>query len=108
MAPNDKLMFYRYLDKARVYFEYGSGGSTAQAARRVEKIYSVESCHEWHSKLKELPGNIDFIYSNMNTKPNTFGQPGPGCTLAQKQAYRDIPKLRTPPERGVLNFGMSG
>lgn len=30
----DKQLFYQYLDKCNVYFEYGSGGSTYQAAIR--------------------------------------------------------------------------
>ena len=45
LATNDKLMFYKYLDKSSIYFEYGSGGSTYQASIRnnVLKIYSVET-----------------------------------------------------------------
>lgn len=34
LGVNDMKMFYRYLDKATVYFEYGSGGSTYQANLR--------------------------------------------------------------------------
>jgi hypothetical protein len=42
---NDLKCFYKYLDKANIYFEYGSGGSTYQASIRknIKKIYSVES-----------------------------------------------------------------
>jgi len=38
-------MFYKYLDKANIYFEFGSGGSTYQSAQRsnIKTIYSVES-----------------------------------------------------------------
>ena len=44
LSKNDKKMFYKYLDKANVYFEYGSGGSTYQASikNNIKKIYSVE------------------------------------------------------------------
>ena len=34
LDKNDKNMFYKYLDNATVYFEYGSGGSTYQASIR--------------------------------------------------------------------------
>ena len=38
-------MFYQYLYRETVYFEYWSGGSTYQANLRpnVQKIYTVES-----------------------------------------------------------------
>lgn len=44
-SKNDLNMFYKYLDKATNYFEYGSGGSTYQASIRVniKYIVSVES-----------------------------------------------------------------
>ena len=34
LAKNDKQMFYKYLDNSKIYFEYGSGGSTYQASIR--------------------------------------------------------------------------
>ena len=42
LAKNDKIMFYKYLNSAKVYFEYGSGGSTYQAAMKnnISKINS--------------------------------------------------------------------
>ena len=48
---NDKIMFYKYLNKTTNYFEYGSGGSTYQANIRnnIKKIYSVESDKDWHN-----------------------------------------------------------
>jgi protein O-GlcNAc transferase len=106
MAPGDKAMFYRYLDRARTYFEYGSGGSTYQASKRAQKVYSVESCPEWHAKLKGMlsPDKINFIYGDMNTLPNTFGDPGPGCTLAQKQAYSGQIQLLSPEARAAIDL----
>ena len=49
LSANDMKMFYRYLDKATIYFEYGSGGSTYQANLRpnIQKIYTVESDKTW-------------------------------------------------------------
>jgi len=55
MSENDKKIFYKYLNNANYYFEYGSGGSTYQASIRnnIKKIYSVESDLMWHNSLKQ-------------------------------------------------------
>lgn len=76
MAANDKKMFYNYLNKASVYLEYGSGGSTYQAAIRdtIKRMYSVESDFEWHTTLKnklENNSKVQFIYNEMAVLPNT-------------------------------------
>tara|TARA_B100001121_G_scaffold191395_1_gene167185 strand:+ start:1055 stop:1195 length:141 start_codon:yes stop_codon:yes gene_type:complete len=34
MSENDTKIFYKYLNNANYYFEYGSGGSTYQASIR--------------------------------------------------------------------------
>lgn len=87
MAPADTQMFYRRLDAATNYFEYGSGGSTYQASLRpsIRTIYSVESDLSWHTTLKSKitrPG-VTYLYANMETLPNNFGQPGPKSTRSQ-------------------------
>lgn len=92
LYKNDKELFYKYLNQARVYFEYGSGGSTYQAAQRenIIKIYSVESDFHWRNKLMSAlkdKEHISFIYNDMNTAHNTWGEPGKGCTAEQKRAY---------------------
>ena len=101
---NDKDMFYKYLDKATNYFEYGSGGSTYQADIRnnITKIYSVESDLQWHDKLKKLikRDDIIFIYNEMDTQPNTYGHPGPKSTDAQNIHYSDHIKEIT----GIVDF----
>ena len=55
LAGKDKNLFYKYLDNASVYFEYGSGGSTYQESIRknIKTIYSVESDIIWQKKLKK-------------------------------------------------------
>jgi len=87
LTKNDKLMFYKFLDKATVYFEFGSGGSTYQANIRnnITKIYTVESDREWLNKLeKQVYSNkVKFLYNEMNTKPKTFGHPGKDSTYTQ-------------------------
>jgi hypothetical protein len=78
LGANDIKMFYRYLDRSTVYFEYGSGGSTYQANLRpnIQKIYTVESDKNWMNKLNSVIKNntkITYIYNEMGTKPHTWG-----------------------------------
>ena len=92
MSNNDKLMFYKYLEKAKIYLEYGSGGSTYQATIRknIVTIISVESDLAWHNKLKGIlkkNNNIKFIYNEMGTIPKTWGRPGPNSTKEQILNY---------------------
>lgn len=91
LGINDKHMFYKYLDKTHYYFEYGSGGSTYQASIRnnIQQIYSVESDKEWHNKLKKIitSNKITYIYNEMNTKPNDWGNPGKNATKEQMINY---------------------
>jgi len=91
LAKNDKQIFYKYLDKCNTYFEYGSGGSTYQASIRnnIKNIYSVESDIEWQKKLKQIitTPNINYIYNEMDTKPNNWGNPGINSTNIQKINY---------------------
>ena len=98
LAKNDTEIFYKYLDNANVYFEYGSGGSTYQASIRknIKTIYSVESDITWQKKLNQTikNTNINYIYNEMDTKPNTWGNPGKNATDIQKINYSNqITKL---------------
>lgn len=90
---NDTEMFYRYLKNISVYFEYGSGGSTYQASIRnnIKMIYSVESDIQWQNKLKQTISNpnINYIYNEMGTLPNTWGHPGKSATNLQKKNYSE-------------------
>lgn len=98
LANHDKRMFYKYLDEATVYFEYGSGGSTYQASIRdnITKIYSVESDISWQNQLRKNVSNnkIIYIFNDMCTQPNTWGNPGSKATNDQKINYSNhITKL---------------
>lgn len=98
LSKNDLQLFYKYLDKSNVYFEYGSGGSTYQASVRknIKIIYSVESDITWQEKLKKIitNPNINYIYNEMDTKPNNWGRPGKRATNIQKINYSNhITKL---------------
>ena len=98
LLENDKKMFYKYLDKCSIYFEYGSGGSTYNALIRdnVKKIYSVESDYKWLTKLKDIIAEkIDIkkknkfisFFNEMDTQSETWGYPGKNATIAQKIKY---------------------
>lgn len=94
LATNDKQLFYKYLDKATNYFEFGSGGSTYQAALRanIASIHSVESDFAWYTRmvslLREKP-HVRLVYNEMDTKANTWGNPGPASTKEQKMRYSE-------------------
>lgn len=55
MAPMDAVIFKRYLETAKIYFEYGCGGSTLEAFIRpnIQKIYSVENDQKMFNKIKQ-------------------------------------------------------
>jgi hypothetical protein len=91
METNDRKMFFRYLQNTKVYFEYGSGGSTYQASLRknIKKIYSVESDVICLFELKQIirHPNINYIYNEMDTRVMTWGDPGENATEIQKKRY---------------------
>lgn len=109
LSDNDKQMFYKYLDKARIYFEFGSGGSTYQAClkQNIQKVYSVESDLEWHNKLREILNNnekVHFIYNEMDTKPKNLGYPGNNSTPSQRKNYSEQILFINENERKNIDF----
>lgn len=84
---DDLPIFYNYLDKANIYFEFGTGGSTVQAANRrnITKIYSVENVPAWYLKMLTTinPDKVTYYYTDMDSKYNSGGHPGP------KSSYSD-------------------
>ena len=106
---HDIDMFYKYLDKANIYFEFGSGGSTYQAAQRsnIKTIYSVESDLEWHNKLKDNLKNcniIKYLFSDLETPGNNWGYPGKNCSLNKKKNYSDSICKLTPEEQNNIDL----
>ena len=92
LAKIDMFMFYRYLDNSKVYFEWGSGGSTYQASLRenIKKIYSVESDIEWQTKLKSVikdHSKLEFIFAEMHSEPKSLGYPGKNSNHLQWRNY---------------------
>jgi hypothetical protein len=79
MSAAEKQLFYRYLDRCRRYFEFGSGGSTAQAAVRVPVVISVESDAKWHRELRRRVGpapNVWWYTVDLHSPKNVWGYPG--------------------------------
>ena len=93
ILPKDKELFYRYLDTATNYFEFGSGGSTAQAALRpnIQQIWSVESDPLWiqnvqKSLSQEANQKVAWHFVDLHTT-HSWGGPGSSSTLAQRASY---------------------
>lgn len=111
LSANDMKMFYRYLDKTTVYFEYGSGGSTYQANLRpnIQKIYTVESDKTWMNKLNSVIKNntkITYIYNEMGTKPRTWGYPSKSCEKSSLANYSHHIRNLTIEERSKIDLVM--
>jgi len=104
----DKQMFYKYLDKCKNYFEYGSGGSTYQASIRnnIQKIYSVESDKEWYKIVKDKikSNNFIYFYNEMETLPNNWGEPGPNSTQIQHKNYSNYIKILNEEEQKSIDL----
>jgi len=90
----DKILFYKYLDKATHYMEFGSGGSTYQASIRdnIKSICTVESDLEWAKKLqaKITHPSIQYNFIDIQTLPNSWGHPGKSCSKGDMKKYSDV------------------
>ena len=108
LEKNDEKIFYKYLDKAKVYFEYGSGGSTYQASIRnnIIKIYSVESDKTWQNKLQKniKTNNVTYFFNEMDARPNTWGNPGPNSTNTQRINYSNHIRNISEKEQKNIDF----
>lgn len=87
LSGNDIHIFNKYMQLAKNYFEFGSGGSTYYACGmdNIKKIYSIESDLRWIDKLKNISlvknkiddGILDIIFVDIkNTPKERFGYPG--------------------------------
>jgi len=108
LSKNDEIIFYKYLDRASIYFEYGSGGSTYQASIRdnIKKIYSVESDIEWQNHLKQniKKDNVIYMFNEMDTQPKSWGHPGKKATNIQKINYSNHMKSLSKKEQEAIDI----
>ena len=94
IKPLDQLLFYKYLNNATHYMEFGSGGSTYQASIRpnIKSICTVESDLEWIQKLqsKIVHSSIQYNYIDIKTRSKNLGYPGKDCKPEDMKKYSDI------------------
>jgi hypothetical protein len=94
IKPLDKSVFYKYLDKATHYVEFGSGGSTYQASIRpnIKSICTVESDLEWIQNVqsKITHPSIQYNYIDIMAIPNSWGYPGKDCKPDDMKKYSNI------------------
>jgi hypothetical protein len=87
----DLKMYYDYLSKAKIYFEFGSGGSTYQSCKQlnITKVYSVESDISWYNKVKKTikSDKLEFMLVDLKCQPNNWGNPGKDCSVETKKKY---------------------
>lgn len=53
MSDREAVLFEAFAERAKLYLEFGAGGSTCIAARHVQKIISVDSSDAWLDKVRE-------------------------------------------------------
>lgn len=89
----DCQLFEKYIDQCTNYFEFGSGGSTYYASTRdnVKSVTSIESDIQWAELLIHNVNDdkLNMIHIDMDTKPRSFGYPGPNATFEQRKSYSD-------------------
>jgi len=110
MKPQDKLLFYKYLDAATHYLEYGAGGSTAQASRRpgLRTLVSVESDPDWYATVQRhvvasSTRSDRLLHIAMDTRPNTWGYPGPSSCHEERAAYSRVIRTLDPALQASLD-----
>jgi hypothetical protein len=94
MHPLELGLFEHHLKGINNYFEFGSGGSTAQAAIKARYVVSVENDAQWHASLRERLGpcgNIFWYTIDHKVTPGQWGKPGadsdPGDWRRYTHAY---------------------
>lgn len=87
----DVELFGKYVNQAKHYYEFGSGGSTYFTASipSIETIHSVESDMQWFTNVyTDLSNRITMSYIDICSNGD-YGNPGPGATDAMKRKYSD-------------------
>jgi hypothetical protein len=100
LKPLDKELFYKYLKQSTNYMEYGSGGSTYQAAilNNIETVISVESTYSWIEKIKskinetspDCLNKLDFKFIDLKASNTGWGHPGKESTKEERDKYSNV------------------
>jgi hypothetical protein len=65
MSKDEQDLFLKYVSKARIYLEFGSGGSTVAALKFSKaKVFSVDSSQQWFDGLCQKYEIIDQAQKN--------------------------------------------
>lgn len=72
LYPPEVDLFYKYLNNAKVYFEFGSGGTTQQAIKRKLKIYVAETHQSWIDQMKSDVEEIKNKITKMSNESFSF------------------------------------
>jgi hypothetical protein len=94
MAPNEQIVFTKYVSKSTNYLEFGSGGSTFKALElSATNVFSIESSKEWITTMKEYIfirwhslNRLRLIYVNIG-KTSNFGYPTDFSNLKLFEEY---------------------
>jgi hypothetical protein len=88
MTEKEQKLFKQYVRNAKVYFEFGSGGSTIAAlSNSAGKVYSIESSKEWIKSMEqkyeiimgsEKSGRLSLIHADIGDTGNS-GYPIISC-----------------------------
>lgn len=84
MDPAETDVICALLKPTDVMFEYGSGGSTAEWARRVKKVYAAEHIDEWAKRVTGLLSEEGIDNATIVSRPpdmDAFRERFEGCTL---------------------------
>eukprot|EP00747_Dinoflagellata_sp_TGD_P087999 gnl/TRDRNA2_/TRDRNA2_163843_c0_seq4.p1 gnl/TRDRNA2_/TRDRNA2_163843_c0~~gnl/TRDRNA2_/TRDRNA2_163843_c0_seq4.p1 ORF type:complete len:230 (-),score=25.12 gnl/TRDRNA2_/TRDRNA2_163843_c0_seq4:40-627(-) len=96
MTRHERSLFYKYLDKARYYEEFGAGGSTVVAVARpnIVKVHTVESNSDWIDKLRHRSdissaisnNKLELVHANIG-KTRRWGMPKGGSSRERWPNY---------------------
>jgi len=63
MAAGEIEKIKSYLNKSKIFFEWGAGGSTLEFSKYVKEYYSVEHDFEWYQVVsKKIGKNVKLYY----------------------------------------------
>jgi len=80
MSDNEITFLKDFFEKAKNYFEYGSGGSTylADSFPNINTIYSIESDQAWIEKVKENLTDSKTTFFYIDVDAGHWGAPKTG------------------------------
>ena len=103
MSNDEILLLTTLLEKSKIYFEFGSGGSTylALSCANILRIYSVDTDKKWLDKF-EHP-KLDKIYIDVGSV-GSFGDPLDQTKIENWKLYSEsITKISSIPDTVLID-----